>query len=568
MSIGADWRQISPGAGNGTGTAKTAGANATSASLNGAAKIANGQSDKTAAKDDSGESFSQFLFGKDGFDFGDLIDIINPLQHIPIVGAIYREMTGDEMGNAARVVGGGLFGGVFGLVGAAADAVVDATTGEDTGSHVLALFEGGDQSPDTAGTAVADASDAKAAHSTDAASAANVTASNAQNLVLPWDTANAANSASSNSVAAVDSKTVAENTASTAQGATGVSAQDMVYPWSANDRSMANVMAANASAPDAGFDVRNAQNQSLMAQADTPPTNDIPQSAMTAAQATSANATQAASAQAGMAGASKFPAPQNSASAVLKNGQANLATSSPVSEGQQADPAELAVTLARAGRSDMASQLAAKQGTSATQASLADGPNVIKRSKGTTVWQRARKDGRFDRLAGVNREINAEVIAAKSQDRQRDFNSITGTAKKSDTAQNGEQTAPLSPAEMAARFNQALGLGNSPMTASVDQNSLGQSNIAGQNRQNTASSSNRAPDRNVTAQRETAEANTPDASGQDSSALANHPLVREAENHHAGQAPVGAWFSQTMMQGLQKYADMQRQQKTANGNAI
>ncbi|MBT5013959.1 MAG: hypothetical protein HON02_05865, partial [Rhodospirillaceae bacterium] len=35
-------------------------------------------------------------FGADGFTFLDFLDIINPLQHIPVVGSLYRDMTGDE----------------------------------------------------------------------------------------------------------------------------------------------------------------------------------------------------------------------------------------------------------------------------------------------------------------------------------------------------------------------------------------------------------------------------------------------------------------------------------------
>lgn len=98
------------------------------------------------------------MFGEDGFEFTDVLDVINPLQHIPGVGMIYRSLTGDEIGNGARVAGGGLFGGVFGLAGAAIDAVVDAVTGDDTGSHVMAFVEdsfGGSGIDD--GTAVADA---------------------------------------------------------------------------------------------------------------------------------------------------------------------------------------------------------------------------------------------------------------------------------------------------------------------------------------------------------------------------------------------------------------------------
>lgn len=39
--------------------------------------------------------------------FSTLLDIINPLQHIPLVSKLYREWTGDEINSTARMVGGG-----------------------------------------------------------------------------------------------------------------------------------------------------------------------------------------------------------------------------------------------------------------------------------------------------------------------------------------------------------------------------------------------------------------------------------------------------------------------------
>ncbi len=71
-----------------------------------AAALAKANSTKTASKQD------------DKFSFWDLVDVVNPLQHIPIVNNIYRKVTGDEIGSVARVAGGAVFGGVIGaLVG-------------------------------------------------------------------------------------------------------------------------------------------------------------------------------------------------------------------------------------------------------------------------------------------------------------------------------------------------------------------------------------------------------------------------------------------------------------------
>lgn len=90
-----------------------------------------------AAKDERG--FFDRMWGKDGFSFGALIDIINPLQHIPVVGTVYRAITGDTIGPAARIAGGTLFGGVFGLIASSIDTVVKEETGQDIGQHVLAM---------------------------------------------------------------------------------------------------------------------------------------------------------------------------------------------------------------------------------------------------------------------------------------------------------------------------------------------------------------------------------------------------------------------------------------------
>jgi hypothetical protein len=64
------------------------------------------------------------LFGDDGFNFRDVLDLINPLQHIPVLGNIYRKLTGDVAAPAIRIAGGALFGGPLGAAFAAANVVV------------------------------------------------------------------------------------------------------------------------------------------------------------------------------------------------------------------------------------------------------------------------------------------------------------------------------------------------------------------------------------------------------------------------------------------------------------
>ncbi|MFZ5791380.1 MAG: hypothetical protein ACOY3L_11850 [Pseudomonadota bacterium] len=80
-------------------------------------------------------------FGEDGLTFDDVIDVINPLQHIPIVSTVYRWLTGDKISPAAELAGGALFGGAIGLAGAAGSLVLDGLTGGETDQQVMvALF--------------------------------------------------------------------------------------------------------------------------------------------------------------------------------------------------------------------------------------------------------------------------------------------------------------------------------------------------------------------------------------------------------------------------------------------
>lgn len=100
------------------------------------------------------------LFGEKGFGFRDIIDIINPLQHIPIVSTIYRRVTGDELSPGARIVGDTLFTGPIGAAVALVDTAVEYKTGRDIGGNALAMLMG-DEQPDTCGTAIAAATDSK-----------------------------------------------------------------------------------------------------------------------------------------------------------------------------------------------------------------------------------------------------------------------------------------------------------------------------------------------------------------------------------------------------------------------
>ena len=95
-------------------------------------------------------------FGADGFTFLDFLDIINPLQHIPLVGTAYRSLTGDEIDPGSRIAGGTLFGGPIGTVVAIANVAVEQSTGQDLGDHMMAWFSD-DENVDDEGVKLANA---------------------------------------------------------------------------------------------------------------------------------------------------------------------------------------------------------------------------------------------------------------------------------------------------------------------------------------------------------------------------------------------------------------------------
>ncbi len=79
-------------------------------------------------------------FGEDGFSFLDLIDVVNPLHHIPVVGPLYRDITGDVIDLLPQIAGSTLFFGPIGAGLAAVDVVLKETTGSNTGDHILAML--------------------------------------------------------------------------------------------------------------------------------------------------------------------------------------------------------------------------------------------------------------------------------------------------------------------------------------------------------------------------------------------------------------------------------------------
>ena len=78
----------------------------------------------------------------DDMSFWDFLDVVNPLQHIPFVNTVYRELTGDTIKPSTQMAGGMLFGGPFAMVGGAFNAMFEQTGGSDMASTMLAALDG------------------------------------------------------------------------------------------------------------------------------------------------------------------------------------------------------------------------------------------------------------------------------------------------------------------------------------------------------------------------------------------------------------------------------------------
>lgn len=75
--------------------------------------------------------------------FKDFLDIINPLQQLPIIGNLYRAATGDTISTGARLAGGMLLGGPIGFMVAALAAGFESATGNGIGETMLAALSDG-----------------------------------------------------------------------------------------------------------------------------------------------------------------------------------------------------------------------------------------------------------------------------------------------------------------------------------------------------------------------------------------------------------------------------------------
>lgn len=95
----------------------------------------------------------------DAFSFWDVLDMVNPLQHIPIVSTVYRELTGDSIKDVSRVVGSALLGGPIGAAVALVDVGINQATGKHIDEHMLAMVDGDGSAASTATAAVSSGTD-------------------------------------------------------------------------------------------------------------------------------------------------------------------------------------------------------------------------------------------------------------------------------------------------------------------------------------------------------------------------------------------------------------------------
>lgn len=77
----------------------------------------------------------------EGFNFGDVVDMINPLQHLPLIGTMYRKFTGDTIKPFSQIIGGAVFGGPVGAVSSTVNAIIKDRTGKDFTENAFSLVD-------------------------------------------------------------------------------------------------------------------------------------------------------------------------------------------------------------------------------------------------------------------------------------------------------------------------------------------------------------------------------------------------------------------------------------------
>jgi hypothetical protein len=72
----------------------------------------------------------------------DLLDIINPLQHIPVISDLYRSATGDTIRPEIQLLGSTAVGGFLGFAGQLSNMVYASATGKTFGEAIGSALSG------------------------------------------------------------------------------------------------------------------------------------------------------------------------------------------------------------------------------------------------------------------------------------------------------------------------------------------------------------------------------------------------------------------------------------------
>ena len=100
------------------------------------------------------EDGTKAFFGEDGLTFGDVLDTINPLKHIPIISDLMASDTDPKPSIASKLAGGLLFGGPIGFMASLVNEIFEEATGKGVIGAAYAALSG---EPSAATTQVATA---------------------------------------------------------------------------------------------------------------------------------------------------------------------------------------------------------------------------------------------------------------------------------------------------------------------------------------------------------------------------------------------------------------------------
>lgn len=99
----------------------------------------NSLTDSSANTSDKPEIAYETLPSEDAYSFGDVIDMVNPFHHLPVIGMFYRKFSGDTIKPFASIIGGTIFGGPVGAVSSTVNAIIKDRTGKDVAENAFSM---------------------------------------------------------------------------------------------------------------------------------------------------------------------------------------------------------------------------------------------------------------------------------------------------------------------------------------------------------------------------------------------------------------------------------------------